>query len=66
MEDGMSTEPGSTEQGEKAARDLDDAAAKDEKKTEEKMGHDLAKGADRFNERSESSDESSAPIKQER
>ena len=37
-----------TAKGEKAARDLHDAAAKDEKKTEEKMGHDLAKGADRF------------------
>ena len=62
----MPTERGPTEKGKEAARNLRDAAAKDEKKTEKKMGHDLAKGADRFNERSESSEGSSASTKQKR
>jgi hypothetical protein len=64
MEDGMRTERGPTKKGEQAASGLREAAAKDEMKTEKKMGHDLAKGADRFDERSKSSDGRSAATKQ--
>ena len=46
--------------GERAAEGLREASAKDEAKNESKMGHDLAKGADRFEERSKSSDGKSA------
>jgi hypothetical protein len=60
----MRTERGPTKKGEQAASGLREAAAKDEKKTEEKMGHDLAKGADRVDERSKSSDGRSAGTKQ--
>jgi hypothetical protein len=42
--------------GERAAEGLREATAKEEAKNERKMGHDLAKGADRFEERSKSSD----------
>ena len=62
MERGMRTERGPTKKGEQSG--LREAAAKDEMKTEEKMGHDLAKGADRFDERSKSSDGRSAASKQ--
>jgi hypothetical protein len=50
--------------GEQAAAGLRKAAAKDEAKTESKTGHDLAKGADRFEERSKSSDGKGAKEKQ--
>ena len=50
--------------GERAAEGLRQATAKDEAKNERKMGHDLAKGADRFEERSKSSDGKSAEEKQ--
>ena len=43
---------------------LREATAKEEAKNESKMGHDLAKGADRFEERSKSSDGKSAEEKQ--
>jgi hypothetical protein len=66
MEHRMRTERGPTKKGEQAARGLRKAAAKDEMKTEEKMGHNLAKGADRFDERSKSSDGRSAASKQKR
>ena len=54
----------SAKAGEQAAEDLRDATAKEEAKTESKTGHDLAKGADRFEERSKSSDGKSAVEKQ--
>lgn len=54
----------SSKAGERAAEGLRDAAAKDEAKNERKMEHDLAKGADRFEERSKSSDGKSAEDKQ--
>jgi hypothetical protein len=47
-----------------AAEGLREATAKEEAKNESKMGHDLAKGADRFEERSKSSDGKSAEEKQ--
>ena len=46
------------------AEGLREAAAKEEAKNESKTGHDLAKGADRFEERSKSSDGRSAQEKQ--
>ena len=52
--------------GEQAAEGLRNATTKDEAKNESKMGHDLAKGADRFEERSKSSDGKSAEEKQKR
>jgi hypothetical protein len=50
--------------GEQAAEGLREATAKEEAKNESKTGHDLAKGADRFEERSKSSDGKSAQDKQ--
>ena len=50
--------------GTEAGRSLKAAAARDEKKTEARMGKDLAKGKDRFEERSKSSDGKSAGTKQ--
>jgi hypothetical protein len=54
----------SSKAGERAAEGLREATAKEEAKNESKMGHDLAKGADRFEERSKSSDGKSAKEKQ--
>ena len=54
----------SSKAGERAAEGLREAASKDEAKTESKTGHDLAKSADRFEERSKSSDGKSAEEKQ--
>ncbi|ASY63514.1 hypothetical protein SJ05684_c20730 [Sinorhizobium sojae CCBAU 05684] len=53
-----------TEKGKQAARGLRDSAAREEKKTEARKGSDLAKGADRVDERSRSSDGRSAAAKQ--
>ena len=50
--------------GEEAAEGLREAADKEEAKIERETGHDLAKGADRFEERSKSSDGKSAVEKQ--
>jgi hypothetical protein len=50
--------------GERAAEGLRQATAKEEAKNESKTGHDLARGADRFEERSKSSDGKSAEEKQ--
>lgn len=55
----------SSEAGEQAGKDLREAAAKDEAKSETRTGHDLAKGADRFEERSKSSDGKTAEEKQQ-
>lgn len=60
----MDNKQKSSEAGERAAEGLREATAKDEAKNESKMGHDLAKGADRFEERSKSSDGKSAQEKQ--
>ncbi|MBR1329059.1 MULTISPECIES: hypothetical protein [Bradyrhizobium] len=49
---------------ERAAEGLREATVKEEAKSESKTGHDLAKGADRFEERSKSSDGKSAEEKQ--
>jgi hypothetical protein len=54
----------SSKAGERAAEGLREATAKEEAKNESKTGHDLAKGADRFEERSKSSDGKSAVEKQ--
>ncbi|MDF0497525.1 MULTISPECIES: hypothetical protein [Bradyrhizobium] len=60
----MAHEPKSSKAGEQAAEGLHEAASEDEAKNESKIGHDLAKGADRFEERSKSSDGKSAEEKQ--
>jgi len=60
----MNNERKSSKAGERAAEDLREATAKEEAKNESKTGHDLAKGADRFEERSKSSDGKSAQEKQ--
>ena len=60
----MPNERKSPKAGERAAEGLREAAAKEEAKNESEMGHDLAKGADRFEERSKSSDGRSAQEKQ--
>jgi hypothetical protein len=60
----MDDERKSSKAGERAAQGLREATAKEEAKNESKTGHDLAKGADRFEERSKSSDGKSAQEKQ--
>lgn len=60
----MEDERKSSKAGERAAEGLREAASNEEAKNESKMGHDLAKGADRFEERSKSSDGKSAGEKQ--
>jgi hypothetical protein len=60
----MDDERKSSKAGERAAEGLREATAKEEAKNESKTGHDLAKGADRFEERSKSSDGKSAKEKQ--
>ena len=60
----MDDERKSSKAGERAAEGLREATSKKEKKNESKMGHDLAKGADRFEELSKSSDGKSAEEKQ--
>jgi hypothetical protein len=60
----MNNERDSSKAGKRAAEGLREATAEEEAKNESKMGHDLAKGADRFEERSKSSDGKSAQEKQ--
>ncbi len=60
----MNDERKSSRTGKRAAEDLREATAKEEAKTESKTGHDLAKGADRFEERSKSSNGKGAQEKQ--
>ena len=60
----MDDERRSSKAGERAAEGLREATAKEEAKNESRTGHDLAKGADRFEERSKSSDGKSAKEKQ--
>lgn len=61
----MGTENAQTKVGKDAAIGLQASAEADERKTEAAKGSDLAKGADRFEERSKSSDGKSAGAKQE-
>ena len=60
----MGDERKSPDAGDRAAEGLRNATAKEEAKNESKTGRDLAKGADRFEERSRSSDGKSAEEKQ--
>jgi len=53
-----------TKKGKEAAEGLREAARADERKVESRKGSDLKKGADRFDERSKSSDGKSAGSKQ--
>lgn len=56
----MTIETAPTEKGKKSARGLHKAPRADERKVEAEKDSDLAKGADRFEERSRSSDGKSA------
>ena len=60
----MNDERKSSKAADRASESLRQATAKEEAKTESKTGHDLSKGADRFEERSKSSDGRSAQEKQ--
>jgi hypothetical protein len=60
----MNNERKPSKAGERAAEGLREATANEEAKNESKTGHDLVKGADRFEERSKSSDGKSAQEKQ--
>lgn len=53
-----------TPQGKEGAREFRESTAREERKVEEQKGSDLKKGADRFDERSESSDGKNAGAKQ--
>ena len=59
----MGIEQARTEKGRQAARGLRKSAAKEEKKVEAQKGSSLAKGPERFEERSKSSDGKSAGAK---
>ena len=61
----MGIQQAPTDKGRQGARDLADATAAEERKTEAEKGSDLRKGADRFEERSRSSDGRSAGDKQQ-
>jgi hypothetical protein len=60
----MGIEQAPTKEGREAARGLRKAAAKEERKVEADKGGPLKKGAQRFDERSRSSDGKSAGSKQ--
>lgn len=60
----MAIENAPTEKGKDGARGLHKATRAEERKVEAEKGSDLAKGADRFEERSKSSDGKSASEKQ--
>ena len=60
----MDDERKASKAGQRAAQGLREATAKEEAKTESKTGHDLAKSADRFEERAKSSNGKSAKEKQ--
>ncbi|WP_439605012.1 hypothetical protein [Shinella sp.] len=60
----MAIENAPTEKGKDGARSLHKATRAEERKVEAEKGSDLAKGADRFEERSRSSDGKSAGEKQ--
>ena len=60
----MGIEQAPTEKGRESARGLKQSTRKEEKKVEVQKGSDLAKGAERFEERSKSSDGKSPGTKQ--
>ena len=60
----MTIENAPTEKGKEGARGLHDATRAEERKVEDEKGSELAKGADRFQERSKSSDGRGAGEKQ--
>jgi hypothetical protein len=60
----MGIEQAPTKEGREAARGLRKAAAKEDRKVEAEKGSPLKKGAQRFDERSRSSDGRSAASKQ--
>ena len=60
----MGIEQAPTKQGKEAARGLRKSAANEERKVEARKGSELKKGAERFDERSRSSDGRSAGVKQ--
>lgn len=60
----MGTEQAPTEKGRESARGLENSTRQEEEKVEAQKGSDLPKGADRFDERSRSSDGKSADEKQ--
>lgn len=60
----MAIENAPTEKGKEGARGLHKAARAEERAVEAEKGSELAKGADRFEERSRSSDGKSAGEKQ--
>jgi hypothetical protein len=61
----MAIENAPTEKGKDGARGLHKAARAEERKVESEKGSELSKGADRFEERSKSSDGKSAGEKQQ-
>ncbi len=61
----MATENAKPGAGRQAAEALRKQAGQEEEKVEQEKGSDLKKGADRFEERAESSDGSSAGDKQD-
>ncbi|AXV15755.1 hypothetical protein CYG48_08635 [Neorhizobium sp. SOG26] len=60
----MAIEQAPSEKGRESARGLKQESRREEKKVEAQKGSDLAKGADRFEERATSSDGKSAGDKQ--
>ncbi len=60
----MAKEKAPTEAGREASRGLHENAREEERKVEAEKGSDLRKGADRFDERSRSSDGQGAGEKQ--
>ena len=60
----MGIEQAPTVKGKEAARGLKNSTKQEERRVEDQKGSDLAKGADRFEERSRSSDGQSAGKKQ--
>lgn len=60
----MGIEQAPTEKGRQGARGFKQETRKEEKKVEAQKGSDLAKGADRFEERAKSADGRSAGTKQ--
>lgn len=60
----MGIENASTPTGKESSAGLHRATKDEERKVENRQGHELSKGADRFEERSKSSDGESAGSKQ--
>ncbi len=60
----MGIEQAPTKAGKQAAEGLEQEAKREERKVEAETGHDLEKGAQRFEERAKSSDGKSAGDKQ--